>query len=231
MSNAGPYDQGLNESFRTAFKGLLHAQREGGCRQGKLRDRHQGELPELTEVVWPHKRFYSELKIKAKGRAAYLAALCFCCDRQEGGSHGRENQKRKGRSVREHGAISSLHVLYHLRGIPAGPSGITIYYSFLSITAAAPEDHRTNFVGPEKLQHPHLATDLPKYFGNTRDPVGSSVCRPADHRISLLLAAWFTRPAKLKLKGQTFFKTVIYMPKPDHGFGLRHACSSRPVLG
>ena len=29
--------------------------------------------------------------------------------------------------------------------------------------------------------------------------------------ISLLLAAWFT-DLRLKLKGQTFFKTVIYMP-------------------
>ena len=34
---------------------------------------------------------------------------------------------------------------------------------------------------------------------------------PADRHFSLLLAAWFT-DLRLKLKGQTFFKTVIYMP-------------------
>ena len=45
MSNAGPYDQGLNESFQNAFKDYFHRQRGGGCRQGKLRDRHQGEVP------------------------------------------------------------------------------------------------------------------------------------------------------------------------------------------
>ncbi len=27
MSNAGPYDQGLNESFQTAFKDYFHRQR------------------------------------------------------------------------------------------------------------------------------------------------------------------------------------------------------------
>ena len=54
-----------------------------------------------------------------------------------------------------------------------------------------------------------FATDLPKYFGNTL--ILWIIGFIPQIAISLLLAAWFT-DLRLKLKGQTFFKTVIYMP-------------------
>ena len=54
-----------------------------------------------------------------------------------------------------------------------------------------------------------FATDLPKYFGNTL--LLWIIGFIPQIAISLLLAAWFT-DLRLKLKGQTFFKTVIYMP-------------------
>ena len=54
-----------------------------------------------------------------------------------------------------------------------------------------------------------FATDLPKYFGNTL--LLWIIGFIPQIAVSLLLAAWFT-DLRLKLKGQTFFKTVIYMP-------------------
>ena len=54
-----------------------------------------------------------------------------------------------------------------------------------------------------------FTTDLPKYFGNTI--LLWIIGFIPQIAVSLLLAAWFT-DLRLKLKGQTFFKTVIYMP-------------------
>ena len=54
-----------------------------------------------------------------------------------------------------------------------------------------------------------FATDLPKYFSNTL--ILWIIGLVPQIAVSLLLAAWFT-DLRLKLKGQTFFKTVIYMP-------------------
>ena len=45
MSNAGPYDQGLNESFQTAFKDYFTGTVDEDTAKAKLRDRHQGEVP------------------------------------------------------------------------------------------------------------------------------------------------------------------------------------------
>ena len=73
------------------------------------------------------------------------------------------------------------------------PLGSTIYYSFFEYYRSGLKIIGPTFVGL-KNYITLFATDLPKYFGNT-----------------LLLAAWFT-DLRLKLKGQTFFKTVIYMP-------------------
>lgn len=52
-------------------------------------------------------------------------------------------------------------------------------------------------------------TDLPKYFGNTL--LMWIIGFVPQIAVSLLLAAWFT-DTRLRLRGQGFFKTVIYMP-------------------
>ena len=54
-----------------------------------------------------------------------------------------------------------------------------------------------------------FSKDLPKYFGNTM--VMWIIGFIPQILVSLLLAAWFSDPS-LRLKGQQFFKTVIYMP-------------------
>ena len=56
-----------------------------------------------------------------------------------------------------------------------------------------------------------LYTSLPKYFSNTL--ILWIIGFVPQIIVSLLLAAWFT-DLRRKLKGQTFFKTVIYMPNP-----------------
>lgn len=54
-----------------------------------------------------------------------------------------------------------------------------------------------------------FSTDLPKYFGNTI--IMWLLGFIPQIIFSLLLAAWFT-DMRLRLRGQRFFKTVIYMP-------------------
>ena len=88
------------------------------------------------------------------------------------------------------------------------PLGSTIYYSFFEYYRSGLKIIGPNFVGL-KNYITLLATDLPKYFGNTL--ILWIIGFIPQIAISLLLAAWFT-DLRLKLKGQTFFKTVIYMP-------------------
>ena len=86
------------------------------------------------------------------------------------------------------------------------PLGSTIYYSFFEYYRSGLKIIGPTFVGL-KNYITLFATDLPKYFGNTLLLWIISVALG----VVLLLAAWFT-DLRLKLKGQTFFKTVIYMP-------------------
>ena len=88
------------------------------------------------------------------------------------------------------------------------PLGSTIYYSFFEYYRSGLKIIGPNFVGL-KNYITLFATDLPKYFGNTL--ILWIIGFIPQIAISLLLAAWFT-DLRLKLKGQTFFKTVIYMP-------------------
>ena len=88
------------------------------------------------------------------------------------------------------------------------PLGSTIYYSFFEYYRSGLKIIGPTFVGL-KNYIPLFATDLPKYFGNTL--LLWIIGFIPQIAISLLLAAWFT-DLRLKLKGQTFFKTVIYMP-------------------
>ena len=88
------------------------------------------------------------------------------------------------------------------------PLGSTIYYSFFEYYRSG-----LKIIGPTFVDLKNyitlFATDLPKYFGNTL--LLWIIGFIPQIAISLLLAAWFT-DLRLKLKGQTFFKTVIYMP-------------------
>ena len=88
------------------------------------------------------------------------------------------------------------------------PLASTIYYSFFEYYRSGLKIIGPNFVGL-KNYITLFATDLPKYFGNTL--ILWIIGFIPQIAVSLLLAAWFT-DLRLKLKGQTFFKTVIYMP-------------------
>ena len=84
----------------------------------------------------------------------------------------------------------------------------TIYYSFFEYYRSGLKIIGPSFVGL-KNYITLFTTDLPKYFGNTI--LLWIIGFIPQIAVSLLLAAWFT-DLRLKLKGQTFFKTVIYMP-------------------
>ena len=88
------------------------------------------------------------------------------------------------------------------------PLASTIYYSFFEYYRSGLKIIGPNFVGL-KNYITLFATDLPKYFSNTL--ILWIIGFIPQIVVSLLLAAWFT-DLRLKLKGQTFFKTVIYMP-------------------
>lgn len=88
------------------------------------------------------------------------------------------------------------------------PLASTIYYSFFEYYRSGLKIIGPSFVGL-KNYITLFATDLPKYFGNTL--ILWIIGFVPQIIVSLLLAAWFT-DLRLKLKGQTFFKTVIYMP-------------------
>ena len=88
------------------------------------------------------------------------------------------------------------------------PLASTIYYSFFEYYRSGLKVIGPDFVGLKNYVT-LFATDLPKYFGNTL--LLWIIGFIPQIAVSLLLAAWFT-DLRLKLKGQTFFKTVIYMP-------------------
>ena len=88
------------------------------------------------------------------------------------------------------------------------PLASTIYYSFFEYYRSGLKVIGPNFAGL-KNYITLFATDLPKYFRNTL--ILWIIGFVPQIIVSLLQAAWFT-DLRLKLKGQTFFKTVIYMP-------------------
>ncbi|MPN56813.1 hypothetical protein SDC9_204506 [bioreactor metagenome] len=53
MSNAGPYDQGLNESFQTAFKDYFDGTVDMTTAKANFETSLKEKYPELTTVVWP----------------------------------------------------------------------------------------------------------------------------------------------------------------------------------
>ena len=53
MSNAGPYEQGLNESFQGAFKDYFDGAVDLETAKTNFQTSIGEKYPELTEVVWP----------------------------------------------------------------------------------------------------------------------------------------------------------------------------------
>ena len=88
------------------------------------------------------------------------------------------------------------------------PLAETIYYSFFEYYRSGLKIIGPKFVGLSNYSA-LLTTDLPKYLGNTL--ILWIIGFIPQIVISLLLASWFT-DVRLKLRGQRFFKTVIYLP-------------------
>jgi len=85
----------------------------------------------------------------------------------------------------------------------------TIYNSFFENYMAGLKQVGPNFVGFENFAKLFTSGDLLKYFKNTM--IMWVLGFVPQIILSLLLGAWFTDPS-LRLKGQRFFKTVIYLP-------------------
>ncbi len=85
----------------------------------------------------------------------------------------------------------------------------TIYNSFFENYRSGLKQIGPNFVGLENYVKLLTAPEIWKYLGNTLIMwVGGFIPQIV---VALLLAYWFSDPS-LRLKGQRFFKTVIYMP-------------------
>ncbi len=88
------------------------------------------------------------------------------------------------------------------------PLGSTIYNSFFEYYRSGLKQIGPTFVGLKNYSS-LLTTDLPKYFANTI--IMWLMGFVPQMIVSLLLASWFTN-RRLRLKAQTFFKSIIYMP-------------------
>ena len=85
----------------------------------------------------------------------------------------------------------------------------TIYNSFFENYRSGLTQIGPNFVGLANYAKLFQGGDIWIYFKNTMS-MWVTGCIP-QILVSLLLAAWFSNPS-LRLKGQRFFKTVIYLP-------------------
>jgi multiple sugar transport system permease protein len=85
----------------------------------------------------------------------------------------------------------------------------TVYRSFFENYRSGLKVIGPNFVGLQNYVTLLTNGDMLKYFGNTI--IMWLICFIPQIIFSLLFAAWFTDPS-LHIKGQRFFKTVIYLP-------------------
>ncbi len=85
----------------------------------------------------------------------------------------------------------------------------TVYNSFFENYRSGLTQIGPTFIGLENYASIFATGDLWKYFGNTM--IMWVLGFVPQILISLILGAWFSDPS-LRLKGQRFFKTVIYMP-------------------
>ena len=89
------------------------------------------------------------------------------------------------------------------------PLASTIYNSFFENYMSGLNHIGPKFIGFANFQKLLSGHELLKYTGNTM--IMWVLGFVPQIIVSLLLAAWFTDPS-LRLKGQRFFKTVIYLP-------------------
>ena len=89
------------------------------------------------------------------------------------------------------------------------PLVTTIYNSFFENYRSGLKIIGPNFVGIQNFITIITNGDLPTYFKNTM--IMWIMGFVPQIVISLILGAWFTDPS-LRLKGQAFFKTVMYLP-------------------
>ena len=89
------------------------------------------------------------------------------------------------------------------------PLASTVYYSFFENYKSGLKQVGPNFVGLGNFISLLKGGDLLQYFKNTM--IMWILGFVPQIVVSLLLSAWFTDPS-LRLKGQRFFKTVIYLP-------------------
>ena len=85
----------------------------------------------------------------------------------------------------------------------------TFFYSFFEYRSEGLTEIGPNFIGFGNYATLLGGVEFYKYLGNTL--ILWILCFVPQIVVSLLLAVWFT-DRRLKLKGQRFFKTVIYMP-------------------
>ena len=108
--------------------------------------------------------------------------------------------------------IAPFFVVYTLCSLV--PQFLTIYYSFFEKYRNGLKEIGPNFVGLQNfisLFKPDTTGTIVmiKYLGNTM--MMWILGAVPQFVVAILLAVWFTS-ARLKIKGQHFFKTVIYMP-------------------
>ncbi len=84
----------------------------------------------------------------------------------------------------------------------------TIYRSFFEMYLSGLSQVGPNWVGFENFAY-IFSGDLPKYFGNTM--IMWILGFVPQILVSLLLGVWFA-DNQIRLKGEQFFKTVIYLP-------------------
>ena len=89
------------------------------------------------------------------------------------------------------------------------PLFTTIFYSFYEYFRSGLDIIGPNFIGFENYIKMFKNSDIWMYAGNTL--IMWILGFVPQILVSLLLGAWFSNPS-LRLKGQRFFKTVIYLP-------------------
>lgn len=89
------------------------------------------------------------------------------------------------------------------------PLFTTIFYSFYEYFRSGLDVIGPNFIGFENYIAMFKNSDIWMYAGNTL--IMWVLGFVPQILVSLLLGAWFSNPS-LRLKGQRFFKTVIYLP-------------------
>lgn len=88
------------------------------------------------------------------------------------------------------------------------PMGDTVRYSFFEYYRSGIKEIGPNFIGLENYKS-LLASDMLKYAGNTM--IMWIIGFIPQIVIALLLASWFA-DIRLKIRGEHFFKAVIYLP-------------------